>query len=132
MRNIKVNELKEEEKKQEKQDEIDEMLNPNRGLFNDVSDDEEEEQDKKKFKYPSKIDAISSAGLSKISKEEVDQTRLFPDPDLENLRLKDKKKRKRENMSPKLSKKFLQQTNNTPRVATNSSHEQEVQTPLNK
>ena len=84
------------------------MLNPNRGLFNDVFDDEEEEQDKKKFKYATKLDAVSSAGLSKISKEEVDQTRLFPDPDLEKLRLKDKKKRKRENKSPKLSNKFLQ------------------------
>lgn len=78
-------------------------LNPNRGLFNDVFDDEEEERDQKKSKYTTMYadgTEVSSEGLSKISKEDVEQPRLFPDPDLEKMKLKDKKKRKRDQRSP--------------------------------
>lgn len=72
------------------------LMNPNCGLFKDVLDDEEDKIDAKKNKYAIKYrtgEVVSSNGLSKLSKEEIDQTKLFPDPDLEKLRLKEKKKR---------------------------------------
>lgn len=84
-------------------------MNPHRGLFSDIYEEEDQNgsTDLNELNYKT-ADVISSAGLSKISKEEDDQNRLFPDPDLEKLRLKDKKKRKREHKSPTLSSKFLQ------------------------
>lgn len=102
LRNIRSSENKEEEKVNN--DDVEVMrLNPNRGLFNDVFDDEEEERDQKKSKYTTMYadgTEVSSEGLSKISKEDVEQPRLFPDPDLEKMKLKDKKKRKRDQRSP--------------------------------